>query len=45
MGVWQSHFWQIVVRVEADNGAVGYGYGGGGEPACRIAGARSGVCT
>ena len=29
MGVWQSHFWQIVVRVEADNGTVGYGYGGG----------------
>ena len=31
-GVWQSHFWQIVVRVEADDGSVGYGYGGGGEP-------------
>ena len=36
MGVWQSHFWQIVVRVEADNGTVGYGYGGGGEPACLV---------
>ncbi len=35
-GVWQSHFWQIVVRVEADNGVVGYGYGGGGEPACLV---------
>ena len=36
MGVWQSHFWQIVVRVKADNGVVGYGYGGGGEPACLV---------
>lgn len=35
-GLWQSHFWQIVVRVEADNGTVGYGYGGGGDPACMI---------
>ena len=35
-GVWQSHFWQIVVRVKADNGVVGYGYGGGGEPACLV---------
>ena len=35
-GVWQSHFWQIVVRVETDAGTVGYGYGGGGEPACLI---------
>ena len=34
--VWQSHFWQIVVRVKADNGVVGYGYGGGGEPACLV---------
>ena len=31
-GYWQSHFWQIVVRVDADNGVVGYGYGGGGDP-------------
>ena len=36
VGVWQSHFWQIVVRVEADNGVVGYGYGGGGDPACLV---------
>ena len=36
VGVWQSHFWQIVVRVKADNGVVGYGYGGGGEPACLV---------
>ncbi len=35
-GVWQSHFWQIVVRVEADDGTVGYGHGGGGEPGCLI---------
>ena len=35
-GVWQSHFWQIVVRVETNTGTVGYGYGGGGEPACTI---------
>ncbi len=34
--VWQSHFWQIVVRVQAHDGTVGYGYGGGGEPACLI---------
>ena len=35
-GAWQSHFWQIVVEVRADNGAVGYGYGGGGAPAVEI---------
>ncbi len=35
-GAWQSHFWQIVVRVEADNGAVGLGYGGGGDPGCQV---------
>ena len=34
--VWQAHFWQIVVRVKADNGVVGYGYGGGGDPACLV---------
>lgn len=28
---WQSHLWQIVVRVTADDGTVGYGYGGGGN--------------
>ena len=33
---WQSRFWQIVVRVEADDGTVGYGYGGGGDPACLV---------
>ena len=27
---WQSHLWQIVVRVETDAGVRGYGYGGGG---------------
>jgi len=32
MGVWQEHFWQIVVRVETDAGVTGYGYGGGGKP-------------
>ena len=35
-GVWQSHFWQIVVRIEADTGTVGLGYGGGGTPGCQI---------
>lgn len=33
---WQSRFWQIVVRVEADTGDVGYGYGGGGEAGCLV---------
>ena len=27
---WQSHLWQIVVRVDTDVGVSGYGYGGGG---------------
>ena len=27
---WRTHFWQIVVRVETDNGTTGLGYGGGG---------------
>jgi L-rhamnonate dehydratase len=35
-GVWQSHFWQIVVRVESDTGVVGLGYGGGGNPAVAV---------
>ena len=35
-GAWQSHFWQIVVRVETDTGAWGLGYGGGGAPSCQI---------
>ena len=33
---WQSHFWQIVVRVESDAGVVGVGYGGGGRPAVSV---------
>ena len=35
-GAWQSHFWQIVVRVETDTGVVGLGYGGGGPPAVSV---------
>lgn len=35
-GTWQSHFWQIVVRIETDAGVTGYGYGGGGEPGVLI---------
>ena len=35
-GPWQSYFWQIVVEVRTDTGAVGYGYGGGGSPAVAI---------
>ena len=35
-GAWQSHFWQIVVRIETDAGVTGYGYGGGGEPGVLI---------
>jgi len=31
-GVWQSHFWQIVVCIKSSTGLTGYGYGGGGEP-------------
>ena len=33
---WQSHFWQIAVRVTSDTGHVGWGYGGGGNPAVQI---------
>lgn len=33
---WQSHFWQIVVRVTTECGRIGYGYGGGGIPATQI---------
>ena len=33
---WRTHFWQIVVRVETDAGAVGYGYGGGGVAGVEI---------
>ena len=35
-GAWQSHFWQIVVRVETDIGVTGFGQGGGGEPAAQV---------
>ena len=35
-GRWQSHFWQIVVRVESDAGVVGLGFGGGGVPAAEV---------
>jgi L-rhamnonate dehydratase len=35
-GQWQSHFWQIVVKIKTDNGLIGYGYGGGGEPSVLI---------
>ena len=33
---WRTHFWQIVVRVETDAGAVGLGYGGGGVAAVEV---------
>ncbi len=33
---WQSHFWQIAVRITSDTGVVGWGYGGGGTPAVQI---------
>ena len=33
---WRTHFWQIVVRIEADNGFVGYGYGGGGQASIQV---------
>ena len=33
---WQSHFWQIVVRVTTECGQFGHGYGGGGIPATQI---------
>ncbi len=33
---WRTHFWQIVVRVETDVGAVGFGYGGGGVAGVEI---------
>lgn len=34
--VWQSCFWQIVVRVDTDCGVSGHGVGGGGEPATLV---------
>jgi L-alanine-DL-glutamate epimerase-like enolase superfamily enzyme len=33
---WRTNFWQIVVRVESDNGVVGFGYGGGGIASVEI---------
>ena len=33
---WRTHFWQIVVRVETNVGAVGLGYGGGGVASVEI---------
>jgi L-rhamnonate dehydratase len=33
---WRDHFWQIIVRIEADSGFVGYGYGGGGVASVEI---------
>ena len=35
-GVWQSHFWQIVVRIDSDAGVAGLGYGGGGAPGAMV---------
>jgi L-rhamnonate dehydratase len=36
VGAWQAHFWQIAVRVVTDAGVIGYGYGGGGQPAVHV---------
>jgi L-rhamnonate dehydratase len=33
---WRTHFWQIVVRIVTDVGAVGFGYGGGGVAGVEI---------
>ena len=33
---WRTHLWQIVVRVEAEGGVAGFGYGGGGKAAVEI---------
>lgn len=33
---WRTHFWQIVVRIETDQGIVGFGYGGGGVAAVEV---------
>ena len=33
---WRTHLWQIVVRVEADGGLCGWGFGGGGEAAVAV---------
>lgn len=34
--VWQSCFWQIVVRIDTDAGVTGFGVGGGGEPGALV---------
>ena len=36
VGVWQTHFWQIIVEIRTDHGTIGLGYGGGGQPAVEI---------
>ena len=33
---WRTNLWQIVVRVESDDGTVGHGYGGGGRAAVEV---------
>ncbi len=33
---WRTHLWQIVVRVESDSAAVGFGYGGGGKASVEV---------
>ena len=33
---WRTHLWQIVVRVEAGAGRVGWGFGGGGRAAVEV---------
>ena len=33
---WRTNLWQIVVRVETDNGVTGFGYGGGGKAAVEV---------
>ena len=33
---WRTHLWQIVVRVESEDGVVGHGYGGGGKAAVEV---------
>ena len=33
---WRTHFWQIVVRIETDQGITGLGYGGGGVAAVEV---------
>ena len=33
---WRTHLWQIVVRVESEDGVIGHGYGGGGRAAVEV---------